>query len=554
MAEHVQVSVDFVAEDHASGAIKHLMEGAEKLNEKFEHLSELMLDVTGLGAVIGGAFSFTKAIESTEEHITAVDKLARQTGMASEETDGLLESLNRFGISGEEATGIVGRMSKQMLKLNEASGMGNFRGAAQSMRLLGVDLKQGVVPSLLKLADQTQKGKLNVGALQVGLRVSTETALKLSKALAQGKDAIREQIEEVKNSGTAVRLQDRQMLDRFKLAKNDVTAAVERISLVFGREILPTITRLMEDFGKKIKDWTPAVKEFGKWLGEHLETGIELATTLGKILLTNAVLSKAGLGGITGALSKVGGPLVALIGETATGAAGATALAGAGEMAAATAGIVAGGVALVGVAAALGLVVAGAQALATNYQGVADRQEEAFGRLSAVWGALTDDLSAGFKAITGSGGVADFFRTLLPNALTALTNLATDFLGIIEVIAGTLARIGSVSDLKNLPNIVSEEFAAVNQRIADRVELAKEKDFRKGADDLWASGADNAKNKAGDHYQQFFYPQFDITQTFAEGFEPDRILTAFTHDLAGLGNRGGMSNLTPAAMGGGQGT
>jgi hypothetical protein len=39
--------------------------------------------------------------------------------------------------------------------------------------------------------------------------------------------------------------------------------------------------------------------------------------------------------------------------------------------------------------------------------------------------------------------------------------------------------------------------------------------------------------------------RFDITQKFAEGFDPDRIAVAFTNDLAALGERRLQSGFSP---------
>lgn len=47
-------------------------------------------------------------------------------------------------------------------------------------------------------------------------------------------------------------------------------------------------------------------------------------------------------------------------------------------------------------------------------------------------------------------------------------------------------------------------------------------------------------------YQDFRNSRFDITQKFAEGFDPDRIAVAFANDIASAGERRLVSGLTPA--------
>jgi hypothetical protein len=41
--------------------------------------------------------------------------------------------------------------------------------------------------------------------------------------------------------------------------------------------------------------------------------------------------------------------------------------------------------------------------------------------------------------------------------------------------------------------------------------------------------------------------RFDITQNFAEGFDPDRIAVAFANDLSSLGEMGSSSTFAPIA-------
>ena len=553
MAEgHVQVGLDFVAEDHASGTLHKLMEGAEKLNEKFEHVTESLVELLGVGAALGGVFSFAKMVEGTEERITAVDKLSRQTGIATEETDGLLEAMNRFGISSEEATGIVGRLSKQMLKTSEAAGMGNLKQSAQSMRRLGVDINQGVVPSLIAMAKQTEKGKLNVSAIQVGLRTSADSALKLNKFFGQGAKQLKETIEEVKESGLAVRKQDVAMLDRFKVAKNDVTAAVERIGLVFGREVLPVMTTLMEQLATKMKEWAPAVKEFGHWLGEHLRTGIQLATTLGKILLANYALQKVGAGGIGGVLKTVGSPIVSAVksASSAVGVVGSGALGMSGETIAAAASLAASTAVLSVAAGVLATIGLGVRAILEDYKGVDEFLMEGINNLRDSFSGLFDALGIGDGGV--GDDVIDFFKLLLPHILRTLIDFVSLF---VDGLVGLGKVLGAVAS-----DLVSGHWGSIGHDVIgalDEVNAAKDAAKKRREDEAEkeraASARENAESKAPVHNQNFYGAKFDVTQTFAEGFEPDRILTAFTHDLAGLGTRGGQSNFGPLGTTGGQG-
>jgi len=60
-----------------------------------------------------------------------------------------------------------------------------------------------------------------------------------------------------------------------------------------------------------------------------------------------------------------------------------------------------------------------------------------------------------------------------------------------------------------------------------------------------AAGRAKVPKKRGGTNYDFRYSRFDITQQFAEGFDPDRIAVAFADDLSKLGEMRAQSNLAP---------
>ena len=545
----VPVSLKFeVEEGGASEALKKLAEGAEVLAEHINKASEALTDVLGLAGLLAGAFSFEKLIESTTEHITAVEKLADQTGIAAEQADGLLESFNRYGVSAESATNIVGRMSKQMLQLTEASTgvSGSATQIYQEFARLHVDLRQGVVPSIMQMAERSKDGKLSIQDLARGMRLSTESAIQFSKFLKQGPESIRETMEELQKTGTAINEMDRKHIDAFKMAKADMGAAFERIGIVVGTKILPVLTKLMEVVTEHVRAWMPAVQKFGDFVVSHMETAVTLATTLGKILLANAVLQKVGAGGLTG----VGSTALSLgrsaIGAGATsgiGALGGWLSQGGGAMGAlgSAMSIAASAAALASVAAIVGVIAGGIYGIVTNFKGVTDFMMESFDRLRDAASVLGDALAGLFGSGTPGGVILDAFEVALPLALTTvfdgLTSVISEMLVLGKVIGYVIDRIhsGHADQLLDPENLSNAWKGAEIDVQADMEEAAAARAAaKKQAGDRAAAGAPVTN-------QDFRGSHFTIDQQFAEGYEPDRILTAFTHDLAGLGERAGQS-------------
>ena len=244
--------------------------------------------------------------------------------------------------------------------------------------------------------------------------------------------------------------------------------------------------------------------------------------------------SNSTLGAVGGWLSKSGGAMGAL-GTAAE--------------------IVASAAALASVAAILGVIAGGIYGIVTNFHGVTDFMMDAFDRLRDMASVLGDSLSKLFGIGTPGGDVLDIFKTALPLALSTvadgLTLAIEGFLILARVIGQIVDAIeqGRVDQLT--PSEIMKTFALAKIDVeADQQEATVARLVSKIAS--WT--LDRAVQGKAEVNQDFRGSHFTIDQQFAEGYEPDRILTAFTHDLAGLGERGGQSPFAPnAAVGRGGG-
>lgn len=525
---HHQVELDFEAEDHASGVIETLAEGAEHLSHKLEHAAEGLVELMGLGATLAGAFSFTRLVEGTTEYIKEIRDLSNVTGLATEKADGLMEVFERVGMSGGEATLVLQRMSMQALRLEEAS-MGAGGAANQiymNFRRLHVDIRQGLLPSLIALSKQAEEGHISTADIGRSLMIRGTQAARVLEMLKQGPEKIKETMAEVAKSGAAVTQQEKQAYAEFIAGRAEVANAFRRIAIVVGREVMPVVTDLMKYVADHVRGWIDSAKEFGKFLKGHLHDAIGLAGTLGKILMVNFALQKIGAGGIGGAAASS----IGFVRQTAASAAGLVGSVGGGALDGA-AGVVGGTAAIGGLALAATLATTALENMAGNVNGVRDMVVDAFDHLVAAFETM-------FGAIDLEGkDLSDTLGNVLPMALSSLINAIAGVVSIIEgmrrYVAQYTTKMFDAAPAKHLWDFVKEAGDEMEAHARRRQSIRD------------AAGASAAAGKA-DINQNFFGARFDITQKFEEGFDADRVLTAFTHELGAVSERALHSGYNPA--------
>jgi hypothetical protein len=520
----------------ASTGVGRLAGGLQTLSNKFDGLSAGLSNLIGVGAGLGAALGFHKMFEVVNEKIGDTIRLKKLTGLATEEASALNETFEAVGVGADVSGSILQRMvlSAERMKMFPS-------GARQSYAMLGVDIRRGPVQSMLAMSKRVQDGKLETAGLARGMRLSYDEADKLMKVLKTGPDAIRESM---KDTGGVVD-SDIAAFKAMKQAQIDVGRAWEDISFLVGREMLPVVAKLLQHVADGAKKWVEPAKRFGEFLNMHLTQAVGLATTLGKILLANAALQKAsgmGIGGVAQAgYGYAKGVATNVVGAAAmaTGASGGGAVSLALNLLRGFAGVL-GPIALL-----LPIVIAGVQGLWNNVGGgldeLIDSVSDIIDSVETMFSPLTDMLG-------GGSAISSFMQLVLPAALLAITQIIKGVVDMITIIGrwigGIIKSVGNGFQYENEAAAQATSFMA----IADQVRVENENRKKERTTHTRVAG-DNAKAKKGDFNQNFYGSRFDITQKFEEGFDPDRVLTAFTNDLAALGERGTMSGFQPAFAG-----
>jgi hypothetical protein len=549
------VSAHIKVVDQVSGPMARISGAVSKVSQGFNKLSSGFLSITGIGAAAVGALSLKGIVESTNEHMRAVKRVAAVTGEAAETADGLLEAFSQVGVEGGEAERILMMMSRTGAKMSDTmmnTAMG-VKSTAARMRELGIDTTRGPYKAMLGLSSAVQRGKIDATQMSRLMGIRPAVALDFMELLERGPDAIKKTMNEMKKDGTAVTAQNIAAFQKFDDLKNEVLTGWKRIQIVVGKELYPVITQLLQNVKDKIPGWIEGAKKFGTFLKDNLESAIGLAKTLGKVMMANAMImratSLAGMGGGQGV--GIGGVAKAIYGK---GFGGSRVL---GEqMLRRASGVPIGPLTsgVSGLAPALGvlgrivpmllrlsvvgvgimLVVGAFQSIKQNLMGVASWLGEIWERLRAtfaVFGRLFHD----------SSPIVKFFKLALPvligglmlaveNIVNMVTKIAR-FIG--EIIDNPAAILSPIETWKRVSAGVEREtraeiLRAQKQKVADDLAETKAQGQRPGAPNFDFRGS-----------------RFAITQTFAEGFDPDRIAVAFANDLATLGERKLQSGFSP---------
>jgi hypothetical protein len=174
------------------------------------------------------------------------------------------------------------------------------------------------------------------------------------------------------------------------------------------------------------------------------------------------------------------------------------------------------------------------EAIRNNVGGIATRLLQFWSELKSHFTVIGKILAPVAHLFSGEGAVGKFFQTVLVFIMDRLMDVANAIMVIIET---TLLAVKKIYEhptrVFDLVSVFSEAFDEA------RAMFREERRFGMG-DIRFAERALGAREVPSGRPQNNFDfrgSRFDITQSFAEGFDPDRIAVAFANDIAALGER-----------------
>lgn len=546
MSEHEKVETELVVHDSASVPLRTITGAAEKLMHSVKHLTGLLAGVGGLA----GAFEIHEAVNGINETFRAINRVRTMTGLAANTAHGLKEAFDQSGIEAGETERIIMSLTRKTQTMDDVGGA-SLAAYNAKMKKLGINIKEDVVGQLEAMSIAAQKGKIDIGDLGKLFGVRGEGAVKMLEMLEKGPENIKAIVEETaKNGITAI---DMGNFNRMQAAKRALGSAFGDMIQAVYKHLLPGVTAVVNQVREAITAWTPKVESFGLLLRNHMHEAIHLAKIFVQIMAAKSAMGYLGLTP-KGIISGAAGMFVGGVGGAAAG--GSKALGGGllGILGGAGGGLLQlllnfGKLSVIGVviAAAIGAF----KLLSSNFHGWGDRLSATFAKLRELFEQLMEQLKPAFEFLADklfwlADQLMKAFSWFLDKVLTkpttpgqALANVmgqhqaraerAREMYGpgaILPYAPGEIAAISQLSAAATIETAMGIKYKLVKGQL----EAGKRLD--EANKDIMA----DIKSRAGIK-QDFRGSKFDITQNFAEGFEPDRIAAAFAGQLAAVGER-----------------
>lgn len=582
---------------------KAVDKGIPGIESAFSRLDGIFQSLLPVASALGGALGFAKVLENTEQYIKKIKSVHELTGASVSETDQLFSSARRAGVEYGTMERIMFSLSKRGAvmggQLAAMSGQ-QLPGMVKTMQRLGVDVSKGPVAALRQMSEQVQAGRLGADELMQAFQIPPGAVNDFKGFL--------ESIDEAQ-VGELLSDADVEAVGRMEAAQNRMADAWNRIQLMVSRHLLPVIAELLEGVAERIeKDWLPAARHFGSFLADNMDRVVGAAKAFVAVMTARKMLKLAedlaspsgwlgklasgGLGAMKGGVGgMLGGLGSSLGGITSAFVAAAPALLAIGAAV---------GVIVLGFRAVEANVGGVKDRLVALWDSIRARVESIGASMEGLWQKV-----AGVFGETGPftefiGKVAalsfekvvqgvDLFIHTVQTAISFLGELGEqivmvwkDYLAkpwreyVVDPFLQSMKWLGD--GVAKLFNLFVDGYNKIVSKLGGTAIGFAAKGFEFDAGwlkepvDMWEkhwlkTQADtdkraarirldrelkeaNLRREAPDKkppqpYYDFRGSRFDITQQFAEGFDPDRIAVAFASDLASLGELRAQSGFAP---------
>lgn len=592
-------------------ALKH----AEHAGHGFaDQLFHGLKEVAGIAGVVGGALAFKSAWESSEKYLKNIKEVHELTGATASETDFLFSNARKAGVEYDQMSSVMFQLSKRgsMMEQTLLAAGTKVPGVAAKFKRLGVDVTKGPVTAIEQMSDQVKKGKLDAADLMAQFRVPKGSANDFKEFLEK---LDKSKLKTAKKGGAGLlSADDLESFVTLEKAQHRIADAWNRIKVTVVSKLMPVVADMAERFADRLEGVLPKVESFMSAFAGQMDrivlaakvfvaymTAKQLLATLTSLTSASGFIGKLAKGGFTKAMGGAGGGLTALF--TQIGSIGKVLWAAAGPLLIIAAVIAA-------IALAWSAISKNVEGVGDAFHDVIDEIEARF----EVFGDMFMSLFGGSGTFSEFlSDLVDWAGMLVATGIIDTLKLVSGSLLVIQATLATLSEIGDpfqllakylvifigkwvsqvfdplIGMVKALGRIVAAavsgsaagvvsgmaDFAAQGRRADEAGTIGGAVvDAVGGAVKDWGSrfmeNMDRLEQQAQRHLVEnrlakreppdkkppptnydFRGSRFDITQQFAEGFDPDRIAVSFAEDLRALGEHKVQSSYSPVFAAGG---
>jgi hypothetical protein len=542
--------------------------------------------VAGLGAL----FSIGEGLRSTDQLYQRIGRIKTVTGESAADIHAMHDALEITGFAGERVEGVIVRMAKQLTRTGKAG---------QEMRRdwarMGVDVHDNMTSQLLQLSKAAQEGKVGVGGLMKSFGIGRNDAAALLKSLQQGPEEFRKIMRDTKNGADLVDDAALASYEKMRRARAELSDAWDEVVGKIYKNLIPAMTSFFQFVTKHMDAIISAAKVFaatmagnkvlnlltGKGIGGNvagaLTSAITKATKISAVTKETVAVAELAKTMKTGSWAQNLGKALASAGKAA--GAGPVSMAGAGGMnfgraiadaariKQGMAGMSATGAGITGmvgkISPQLGKLMASGNAMSTLVSSAAKfgpygiaiavalfMLYKAFRYIQTSGSDLAKSVRATFSEIWAK--IQAIIQSLQP-LWDALHKIFTVLLN--QSIKMVVMEIAVMAESLNLAlrliitigNVMSELINSpwwfVNHPMRAFQKAWEESDIT--TDLIKKKAAGKGDGKPPPTYNDFRGSHFDVTQNFAEGFDPGRIAATFGDELIKLSDRKLQSGFAP---------
>lgn len=571
-----EVDIEFDLEDKVSPKLSRMEKAAEKLDRAVGRLSEKFSRFTEMAGAVAGVFGGVESIRSAREYLEHVKRISNLTGVAADKVAGMSEALQVTGVETGEIEGMLTRMSKKSAMLTEEN-----KAQAKLAQIYGINLTEGPEKSLLKASKLYEEHKISAGQIGRILGVQGRTLSNLIDSMEKGPAALKTMFDEAVDKNRFLAGDTMDIIQSFNESINRVKLTWTRMFAGVIVKIAPPLERLAAKVEDHIEGWSEKAGKFASFMVNHMEQLISMAKTYAKIMLVNSVLEKVSGRGIIGNVARVAS-MEGGVGGAVSGAFGFIKK------------LFTGAVALRPLLTILGRFFLIGSILMVAYYAVKyimTSTSEGAKKIRQIFSNIMDHvrgIGRQFEKIfSEDSSVGRFFRWIgegLVNALAKISGMFENVIYGLRVLMTMMTEhvgFGKAKDIiiaetyreSGLERLVREGWAPslrgdvpsgptgqITRMMRDKfAEFDKARSMYEaaGGPKMWSEAqleamrkryslpASSSKAPEATVIQDFRGSRFDITQQFAEGFDPDRVAVAFANDLASVGERKLQSGFAP---------
>ena len=608
VAEHAEKAAHGL--EHATHAAQGSAHGAHEAHGAFGALSHVLSDLAGVGLIVGAGLSLHSAVESTEKYMKSIKHVHELTGATAEETDFMFSSARRAGVEYETMERTMAQLSRKgsMMELTTAAAANHVPGMAKKFAALGITVDKGPVKAIETMASAVKKGKLHAGDLMSQFRIPPAQVNEVEEFL---KHLDPKKLAAARaGKGGFVSGEDLEGFIAMEEAQHRISDTWNRMKTTVINKLFPIAASMAGKLADRLESALPKIQEAMQYVVDHMDDIVAAAKVFAAVMTSKKMFSLvAQINSKEGFLGKLAAHgLSSLVGGGTAAAEGATVV---GPLAQLGPYLAALAIPLLGLVAVLAVAAFAVYGFMNNIGGARDALVELWDSFAAKLELIGDAIGNLFGATDGLSGMlttATNAATAFTLAIFQVVDGALEMFVLTGYVISETATQASaffslfVNGLKSavyspmlmMLNAVSE---AINSML--RGNFAQAAAYAKGAmvlaGDMGAgwntAGKDalkvfdggileravsksqkdiNARVAAreqdrvhGEHAEKhkpedgkppgtvndFRGSKFDITQNFAEGFDPDRIAVAFSSDLAQIGEMRSQSGFAPTMSG-----